>query len=84
MTEINWLKLSVLMHQCIYNSENQQCPFIEYRTLDHFQQYQTLNKLSDSDGLQILKACGLCRHQCKTIKARVVILSEGRIRGYGI
>ncbi len=64
------------MHQCIYNSENPQCPFLEYRTQDYFQQYQTLNKLSDSAGQQMLKACGLCRHQCKTIKVPATILSR--------
>ncbi len=78
MTEINWLKLSGLMHHCIYNSENPQCPFKEYRTQDFFQQYQTLNQLSDTAGHQMLKACGLCRHQCKAQKIKVVPIVNAR------
>lgn len=78
MTEINWLKLSGLMHQCNYNSENTHCPFIKFRTQDYFQQYQTLSALSDLDGQQMLRECGASRDQCKTIKARTIKLNETR------
>ncbi len=78
MTELNWLKLSGLLHRCLYNSENPQCPFLDYRNLDYFQQYQTLNQLSDTSGQQMLKACGSCRNQCKEMKVRVVPIDNSR------
>ncbi len=78
MTELNWLKLSGLMHHCIYNNENPQCPFSDYRKLDYFQQYQTLDKLSDSTGKQMLIDCGSCRHQCKAVKIKVEPINNAR------
>lgn len=78
MTEFNWLKLSGLMHHCIYNNENPQCPFGDFRKLDYFQQYQTLNQLSDSTGQQLLKACSSCRHQCKAVKIKVQAIDTSR------
>lgn len=78
MTELNWLNLSGLLHHCLYNSENPQCPFTDFRNQDYFQQYQTLDQLSDSTGQQLLKACNSCRHQCKTVKVKVQPIDTSR------
>ncbi len=78
MTEFNWLKLSGLMHHCIYNSENPQCPFTDIRKLDYFQVYQTLDKISDIAGQQLLKSCNSCRHQCKTVEVKVIPIENNR------
>ncbi len=84
MTELNWLKLSGLMRNCIYNSENPQCPFTNYRQQDYFQQSQTLDQLSDKHGEQMLIACGSCRQHCKLVQNKVVAINNSRnFRIYG-
>lgn len=78
MTEINWLKLSGLMHQCMYNLENTNCPFNDFRELDNIQQYQSLNKIGDSQATQLLTACSSCRMQCKPIVNTDLVISNPR------
>lgn len=78
MTELNWLKLSGLMHKCIYNNENPSCPFIDYRNQDYFEISQAIDSLSASDGQKMLSACGSCRHQCKAVKAKVIPIVNAR------
>jgi len=76
MTEINWLKLSGLMHGCMYNLENINCPFNDFRELDNIQQYQSLNKIGDSLATQLLTACSSCRKQCKPIVNNDLVISN--------
>ncbi len=78
MTELNWLKLSGLMHRCIYNNENPQCPFMDFRNQDYFQLSQTINSLSASTGQKMLIDCGSCRHQCKKVVAKVIPINNSR------
>lgn len=78
MTEINWLKLSGLMHQCIYNRENNTCPFNEFREMDNIQQYQSLKKMGDSLAFQKLSDCNSCRLQCKPIINNDLVISNPR------
>ncbi len=72
MTELSWLKLSGLLHRCIYNNENPSCPFLNYRNQDYFQQYKILNDLSPVSAQQMLTTCNSCQHHCKPIKIKVV------------
>jgi|GEM_PF-3467570 len=78
MNESNWLKLSGLMRRCLYNSENPQCPFTDYRQQDYFQQSQILDQLSDQIGEQMLVACGSCRNNCKIVQNKVVAINNSR------
>lgn len=78
MTELNWLKLSGLMHRCIYNNENPQCPFIDFRNQDYFQLSQIIHKLSTSEGQKMLSDCGTCRTNCKAIEAKVIPINNTR------
>lgn len=74
MTELKWLKLSGLMQQCVYNRENPKCPFLDYRKMDRIQQYQSLNKISDSDADNLLGACSSCRIQHKEVKNKDLVI----------
>jgi hypothetical protein len=78
MTELKWLKLSGLMHQCVYNRENLQCPFIDYRNMDNIQQYQALNNIGPSQGDQLLSKCASCRIQNKEIKNTDLVIKNTR------
>jgi hypothetical protein len=63
MTELKWLNLSGLMRQCIYNCECADCPFKEFRQMDFIQQFQSLNKISETKGDQLLADCRRFRLQ---------------------
>lgn len=78
MKESNWLKLSGLMRRCLYNSENPECPFTDYRKEDYFQQSQILDKLSEQHCEQLLVDCGSCRHTCKLVQSKVVAINNSR------
>ena len=71
MTEINWLKLSGLFHECLYNSENPQCPFNDYRKMDQIQQMQIISTISERKGLEMINLCNSCKHNCTLIPAKV-------------
>ncbi|PLX14867.1 MAG: hypothetical protein C0598_00315 [Marinilabiliales bacterium] len=76
MTESKWLKLSGLMHRCVYNRENQACPFSEFRKQDSYQQLQSLEKIGDSLGDQLLAACNSCRFHCKPIRNNDLVIQN--------
>ncbi len=67
MTELKWLKLSGLMRRCVYNKENPACPFTDFRKQDSYEQLESLGKIGDSLGNQLLGMCNSCRFQCKPI-----------------
>lgn len=76
MNESNWLKLSGLLHRCIYNNENPQCPFIDYREQDYVQLSNVIDNLSAASGKKMLSACGSCRHKCKAVQAKVIPINN--------
>ncbi len=78
MTELKWLKLSGLMHRCVYNRENPACPFGEFRKQDSYQQLQSLNKIGDSLGDQLLAACNSCRFKCKPVKNTDLVINNSK------
>lgn len=76
MTEINWLKLSGLMHQCVYNRININCPFNDFRKLDNIQQYKSLGKIDETLAIQMLASCNSCRIQSKPIVNKDLVISN--------
>ena len=76
MTELKWLKLSGLMHRCVYSRESINCPFNAYRKMDNIQQYQSLNKIGDAQGQVMLSSCNSCRMQCKPIVNNDLIIQN--------
>lgn len=76
MTEINWLKLSGLMHQCMYNLENTDCPFNNFREMDNIQQYQALNNIGDKVATKMLSDCNSCRMSCKPILSNDLVITN--------
>ena len=84
MTELKWLKISGLMQQCVYNRENTNCPFNDYRKMDHIEQYQSLEKIGNSVGQQLLSDCNSCRMQCKQkVNKDLVINNRSHFRIVG-
>ncbi len=71
MTEINWLKISGMFRSCLYNKENPECPFNEYRKMDQIQQMQTISTISEKTGVQLLSKCNACKSSCTAIPAKV-------------
>ena len=78
MTELNWLKFSGLMHQCMYNRESPSCPFNDFRKQDNFQQLQSLTKIGNSLGMQMLSACNACKKHNKPIQNKDLIISNSK------
>ena len=78
MNELNWLKLSGLMRRCLYNSENPQCPFADFRNQDYFQQVESLTGISDNYAQQLLVSCNSCRNKCKMAKSKVMAINNPR------
>lgn len=78
MTETKWLKLSGLMHSCVYNRENPACPFLDYRKQDDYEQLELLTKIGDSLGNQLLAQCNSCRMRCKPIENKDLVISNTR------
>lgn len=78
MTELNWLKFSGLVHHCIYNRESVNCPFNEFRNRDNIEQYQLLDKIGNSLGMQMLSACNNCKKQNKPIENKDLVIRNSR------
>ncbi len=78
MTELNWLKLSGLMHRCIYNRKSANCPFNDFREKDDFEQYQLLDKIGNSLGMQMLASCNSCKKQNMPIENNDLVIRNSR------
>ena len=78
MTELNWLKLSGLMHRCIYSRKSVNCPFNEFRNKDNIEQFQLLDKIGNSLGMQMLSACSNCRKQNMPIENKDLVIRNSR------
>ncbi len=78
MTELNWLKISGLMHRCIYNRKSVNCPFNDFRDRDNIEQFQLLDKIGNSMGMQMLAACSACKKQNKPIKNNDLVIRNSR------
>lgn len=63
MTELKWLNFSGLMRSCLYNCTQRECPFNKFRKMDFIQQIQSLDKISESKGNQLLADCRRFRLQ---------------------
>ncbi len=78
MTELNWLKFSGLMHHCMYDRENPDCPFNNFRKQDNIQQFQSLTKIGNSLGMQMLSACNICKKQNKPIQNQDLVINNAK------
>jgi hypothetical protein len=62
MSKQFWLQFAGLLNGCIYQLNHQNCPFNEYRSMDHYQRMEFLLSVSYEKANMMMGNC-LCKQK---------------------
>jgi hypothetical protein len=62
-----WLNFAGLLHKCIYNRENQACPYNQFRKMDQMEKLEKILTIKNSEARQMMESCHCLRSQCQAV-----------------